>query len=129
MDDVRQRRCRNDQKSDGRGKLTCSPNHRRTRCLTPLTRPIPKEALPVVELLRKDVPRPSELPQITWGLCKLRFSNDCSAMGLHPESFGGDPYDQITFSLSVSYKEIKAFRRWWDEQTDPQAAVDAVWTV
>ena len=89
----------------------------------PLTRPIPPEAMPVVERIRREVPRPERLP---WpdddndGL--LRFYGQprwplagCTPSGLLPEATSPAPC------------EIGPLDFWWDEQTDPVAATDALW--
>ena len=91
-----------------------------------LTRPIPDAALPVVEILRRDVQRPAILP---FG-APLRFyrfliSGDhgwSCPMGLHPESRGRDEPCAIPFGEAG-----EAFSEWWDEQEDAQAATDAAW--
>jgi len=104
----------------------------------PLTRPIPGEAMSVVEILRRDVPRPKELPMpMVIAACyegvlprplRWRGKGDrlsCYAIGLHPKSTE-QAYSKEDFPLA-SDEEIQAFVHWWDEQTDAHAAVDAVW--
>ena len=94
----------------------------------PLTRQIPSEAQPVVDVLRRDVPRPTKLPRpaVKWGEC-LRWG-PCCAAGLHLRSRKPVPYhawewcdDEITDRCFMS------FWKWHDEQTDPAALVDAIW--
>lgn len=90
-----------------------------------LTRPIPEAAMPVVELLRRDVTRPGLLPVGA----PLRFDGaylrgDASwpcPMGLHPDSHGRDEPCALPFGAAG-----EAFSEWWDEQEDAEAATDAV---
>ena len=89
---------------------------------------IPAEAMPVVEVLRRDVPRPETLPEfrntrLRWGRTSRRFGK--CAMGLHPKAWHDTPMTEDTFPAPES--AVVAFYGWWDSQTDPQAAVDAVW--
>ena len=104
-----------------------------------LTRAIPEGAMPVVEILRRDVPRPGYLPvgnplRFDMVLGKRTslsgrivdgngFGWSCP-MGLHPESHGRDEPCGIPFGEGG-----EAFSEWWDEQEDAKAAVDAVWGV
>jgi len=67
-----------------------------------LTRPIPRAAQKVVEILRRDVERPDKLPHLFWG-CTLGWPNDSTDLSV--ESFGD----------------------WFDEQRDPIATVNAIW--
>ena len=103
----------------------------------PLTRPIPPEAMPVVEVLRRDVPRPAELPKplsyisdgsLRWsverdGVCVL-----CCPEGLHRESSHCIPETRREFAGGkCSSKSVQAFEDWWDEQESAAEAVEAVW--
>ncbi len=102
----------------------------------PLTKPIPKGAMPVVEILRCDVPRPKELPttireakQLRW-LVKHHSTGflGCCPMGLHPQSTMRVPTMRLQFRvLGATKRAIRSFFCWWDTQTDAQAATDAVW--
>ena len=93
----------------------------------PLTRPIPEDAMPVVEIIRREVPRPRELPVSRSNVGDLlRFGTACP-MGLCPKAETPTPAGQDTFGYDVKLHEIWAFFDWWDNESDPQAAVDAVW--
>lgn len=101
--------------------------------------PIPEAALPVVEILRRDVPRPETLPGTLsmkpsgWCRPPLRFINlpGCPCpMGLHPDSITPCPGTEDAFAGGKCfYRSIYEFFHWWDDlgPDDAQAAVDAVW--
>ena len=92
-----------------------------------LTRPIPATAMPVVNLIRKDVPRPDELPKFM-GYSFLHWPGRKCLLGLHPESIIGEPENSSQFAGGkCSDEQVEASWKWWDDQTDAQAAVDAVW--
>ena len=103
-----------------------------------LVNSIPEDAMPVVEIIRRDVPRPTRLPgfSIYFANIKCLRFNGCSCpMGLHknstsytptqPEAFLGD--DLIMEERMRLGEPVESFAHWWDKQTDPKAAVDAVW--
>ena len=96
----------------------------------PLTKPIPKRAMPVIEVLRRDVKRPSE-PPTPWHGCDLRWNKKPHSrcpMGLHPFSRDDVPTEREDFLfVGVHQRHIQAFYLWWDRQTDAAAAVEAVW--
>lgn len=98
-----------------------------------LTKPIPKLAFPVVRAIRKDVPRPNMLPiSVEYRRHErprfLRWNFKCCPMGLHPLSTVGAPIDPSGFPVKgCEMVHILQFVGWWDQQTDAQAAVDAVW--
>lgn len=102
-----------------------------------LTRPVPAEAMPIIELLRRDVRRPQHLPvgnplRFDMALVKRMSISGRGAdvdnmgwscpMGLHPEARGRDEPYGLPFGDAG-----EALGDWWDEQTDAKAAVDAVW--
>lgn len=94
----------------------------------PLNTIMPRTAQKIAEILRRDVPRPTELPRQlggAGGTC-LRWDNGCCPMGLHPDSNSKTPgyVGDIPGSWGVP---PSGFAFWWDDQTDEQAAVDAVW--
>lgn len=100
-----------------------------------LKRPIPTEAMPVVEVLRRDVPRPDALPTprlIVAGSAAtlLRWGGDnCPEqcpMGLHPLARVATPSNQHHFP-PCNDSEITAFYHWFDCETDPEAVMDAIW--
>ena len=85
--------------------------------------PIPQAAMPVVEEIRRLVPRPSGLPApygpYYWtGV--LRFDKRYCPLGLMPDADSPAP-------CAEKGTPEEAFIDWWYEQTDAQAAVDAVW--
>jgi len=88
-------------------------------------KPIPIEAMPVVEVLRRDVPRP-ELPTILW------FCIRCP-MGLHPKSTRGQPMCSRQFAGGeCSDEAVEAFYLWWDILALEEAeatAMDLIWLV
>lgn len=90
-----------------------------------LTRPIPPEAMPVVEEIRSGVPR-AGMPNFGGFAFRFGKSKACP-MGLHPEAKSICPVDYREFGCLCSTEAVIAFGDWWDEQTDAKAAVDAVW--
>jgi len=98
--------------------------------MTKLT--IPVEAMPVVEVLRRDVPRPKELPKsvgwLAWPSC--RWGEKCP-MGLHPSAKRDYPLSSWGFGGMESDENVTHFWRWWDSLTEPQAhkAMDLIWPV
>lgn len=89
---------------------------------------IPAAAMPVVKVLRRDVPRPRTLPEAIYPKCRgLRWDMSCP-MGLHKASSHRTPYRPESFAAGeCSAKAVKAFADWWDRQAEAKAAVDAVW--
>ena len=105
-----------------------------------LTRPIPDDALEVVALLRRDVPRPIELPVMQWAHMPLVNSSQqvlrwsmwqnkwtCCPMGMHPCAKSPVPCSVWSWPVCSSSMAIQVFADWWDEQTDAEAAVQAIW--
>lgn len=99
-------------------------------------RPIPKAAMPVVEVLRRDVPKPVDLPRETTpaaGTMVLRWGNNISQMcpmGLHPGSNHPRPDYSMDFADGAcSERAVYSFWRWWDslKAADAREAVDAIW--
>lgn len=104
----------------------------------PLTRPIPRVALPVVKILRRDVNRPSCLPDLEktrigralrWKILKNpKLLTYCCPMGMHPSAKSSYPVEFRTFPVkTASDSSVLAFANWWDEQEDAVAAVNAIW--
>ena len=99
-----------------------------------LTRKIPEVAMSVVEEIRRNVKKPQTLPlsldqrdgsSLRWGRGKGMFF---CPMGLHPKSDHNIPMASGDFAGGVCSDEaVKAFFMFWDQQSDAQAAVDAVW--
>ena len=96
-----------------------------------LTSPIPKTAMPIVEVLRRDVPRPKELPKFGLGISHvLRWEKSYCPMGLHPHAMSKAPYFHIyDFPAHPKIRAIQTFANWWEKQTDARAAVDVIWTL
>src|SRR5579885_209511 len=96
-------------------------------------KPIPKRAMPVVEVLRRDVERPDSLPVYRSDYRALRWpwvQFVVCPMGLHARSSHFTPYKASEFSGGECKESaIRAFLRWWDEleERDARAAIDAIW--
>ena len=95
--------------------------------------PLPDIAKPVVEVLRRDVPRPAELPVFVRRGVGLRFRRKgtdalCCPMGLHPKAVRADPFYYGDFPECWG-DAIGCFGQWWDNVSldDAQAAIDAIW--
>ena len=102
-----------------------------------LTRPIPLEARPVLKVIRNSSERPAALPgpgdevAMRWIIGRDYYC----PMGLCACAMRGDPVVMLDFIGNdkfgkypdLSDDAVYEFSDWWDEQTDPQAAVDAVW--
>lgn len=108
---------------------------------------IPRAAMPVVKVLRRDVERPGELPCGETDLTGMAWVKhhpkvppecgpvSCCPMGLHPKS--GDPNpewddgdgDETCSVFPAPNIAVKAFARWWDNLKGARAAeaVEAVW--
>lgn len=98
---------------------------------------IPIEAMPVVEVLRRDVPRPTALLIMRSG---PRFECGKCPMGLHPTALNDTPSTRYSFTGGSPLCEMNhltleatspgfAFWQWWDKLTLAQAyeAVDLIW--
>ena len=83
--------------------------------------PIPQEAMPVVEEIRRLVPRPEFLPALN-DANELRFVGSFCPLGLLPNATRRAPWPP---KGTPQY----FFVDWWDSlrAEDAQAAVDAVW--
>ena len=98
-----------------------------------MTLRIPAAARPVVEIIRREVKRPSRPPSrvASWeneNCFVLRWHGGCP-IGLHPDSFSEAP-GTVLNAARVFRKHEEAFHsfiKWWDAQTDARAAMDAVW--
>lgn len=96
-----------------------------------LTKPIPKAAMQIVEILRRDVPRPEEVPclEVILGYRVLRWGKGgCCPLGVHPKATIPTPEDRESFPVKgATTRAIISFYRWWDRETDGLAAMDAIW--
>ena len=99
-------------------------------------KPIPTEAMPVVEVLRRDVPRPKTLPiflseddprpALRW----LRNELATCPMGLHRKSWSPTPLSGAVFADNCcTGEQVCAFYLWWDVLPVKHAeeAVSAIW--
>ena len=102
-------------------------------------KPIPEDAMPIVERLRQESKRPSGLPRLSMGgilrwkkgkgcarylLCPLGFIPEIAKCGLTaPSSETAAKYGHLPLLATVR------FVWWWDSlgQEDAKAAVDAIW--
>jgi hypothetical protein len=107
-------------------------------------KPLPKAAMPVVKVLRRDVPRPKTLPFVTYpvathscprwdrrvAFCNVYIKEKVCPMGLCSTSKSGTPYVGATFADGVcSDTSVKSFYHWWDalREKDLPKAMDAIW--
>ena len=103
-------------------------------------KPCPPEAMPVVEILRRDVPRPKRLPKIRKipvsivgpDVHRLRWKDCLCPLALHPRLHGHSPMceeAEQAFDSALPARVFFAFMRWWDKLTeaDAKAAVDFIW--
>ena len=94
--------------------------------------PIPAAAYPVVEILRRDVPRPTTLPDTFagWHGQYLRWPlnawQNCCPMGLHRKALHHTPMNRSEFPLCGD-DAVRAYAKWFDGETDPQWVVDQTW--
>jgi len=98
---------------------------------------IPKLAMPIVKILRRDVPRPRTYPRTdssTSGFARWPPSSTSflpisrCPMGFHPLSLSATPATSDSFNVKGCHTiHVKAFFRWWDSQLHPRRAVEAVW--
>jgi hypothetical protein len=94
-----------------------------------LTREVPRAAKPVIDFIRFWVPRPRRLPVPDGGgaLDDLRFYGKCP-LGLLPFASNFTPTEPEDCGMGErDYHAMDEFTCWWDEQTDPEAATEAVW--
>lgn len=106
---------------------------------------MPKEAWPVVQEIRRLVPKPKELPEpedpgdsaepcLGWDRGRGSHELYCP-LGLLPYALEPRPSDQDNFSYEGNFErtchfnmsEAAAFFVWWDSQHDAAAAVEEVW--
>ena len=98
-------------------------------------KPIPKKAMPVVEILRKEIKKPKSLPGFITGIYlrwpRRRNGNwNCCPLGLLKDAPVPDPCTGFwPQSLIGHIAAGKEFIEWWDKLPlkDAQKAVDAIW--
>lgn len=91
----------------------------------------PKEAEAVRRYIRDNVKRPKTLPKLRFGsFVWKRKMGLCCPLGLLRDSKTGCPYSLREFDKPKPFTndEMKAFFEWFDLLTDPQYAVDTVWS-
>lgn len=103
--------------------------------MTPMP-PIPRAAMPVVRILRREVERPKELPRAFPLTGRIGWANLASAtvrrcpMGLRHKSILPTPGDALDAGLPFHMDAaVEAFWTWWDSLKAEHAgqAVDAIW--
>ena len=99
-------------------------------------RKLPEGALPVVEVLRRDVPKPDTLPNFIfrggWLGGRLRWGQalPCCPMGLHKGSACATPMSSSDFAGGCcTGNQVYEFLYWWDDLPEEHAeeAVNAIW--
>ena len=94
---------------------------------------IPRAAMPVVKVLRRDVKKPNKRKLSNYLGCYYfppRFPGHACPMGLHPKSTDRVPISVNQFAGGAcELLAIVRFYRWWDMLTLPEAkkAVDLIW--
>jgi hypothetical protein len=90
---------------------------------------IPAAAMPVVEILRRDVPKPMD-----WDALGLfhRGERRCCPVGLHPQSTSGIPNPAgAAHDIGVSADAAQAFFKWYGgrygDQEHLRSYIDAIW--
>jgi hypothetical protein len=111
-------------------------------------KPIPEEAMPVVEIIRREAEKPTDLPLPVLGMNAfphirehLRWKKDKEyfcPMGLCPKAKRPEPVGPCSFGYEVElflgpkdnyFENTDAFISWWDSllKKDAAEAVDAIW--
>jgi len=87
---------------------------------------IPREAMPVVRLIRERVPRPIRKPELIGTF--LRWKGWDCPLGMLPGAKNHAPDCAEDCGLEAHYdKAVRAFGQWFDNQSDPDATMEAVW--
>lgn len=98
-----------------------------------LTYEIPETAMSVVELIRKDVPKPKheDFKSVTTSVhqrpCLRHEATGCCPLGMLPYATRIAPTTDDHFTKPVLHDAVVGFFFWWDRQDDAEAAVNAVW--
>ena len=101
-------------------------------------KPIPLDAMPVVEIIRREVPRPAELPTRLKETLRWKKNDEYFCpMGLCPKATRPTPSGPFSFGYDESrcpvgdnrFLYTNAFMGWWDRLRleDAAEAVDAIW--
>lgn len=110
---------------------------------------IPDAAMPVVEILRRDVPRPATMPVPRWDDYKIgpasriwKRTRDghpwrCDPMGLHPNSRDASPdtcdkwIDRVCeCETPGQHCSVVEFATWWDSicgELEIREAINLIW--
>ena len=105
---------------------------------------IPKGAWPVIEIIRRDVPRLKTLPTLTLTQNYLRWRKPVRKkwmrhisslstisycpMGLHPKATTPLPIFKYEFPINnLTDEQVRSFAEWWDSQRDPKKAMKALY--
>lgn len=91
----------------------------------------PEEADTVRQYIRDNVERPKRLPEMNGGtLAWSRKKGMCCPLGLLRQANVPCPFAFIHFKTIVPFNNeaFISFLGFWDTQTDPQYAVDTVWS-
>lgn len=94
--------------------------------------PMEPQAVAIARLLSERVKRPSMLPVADWN-GRLRFKdtedNPCYCpLGLLPTATCPAPATKLAAGLLWEVESVRPFWNWWDQQTNAQEAVNAVWS-
>lgn len=81
----------------------------------------------ILEILRRDVPRPTVLPKWDETRDAVCWDEGRCAMGLHPLAKNKAPLFGEGFGNLATDDEVREFGMWFDSFVDPVAAVEAVW--
>jgi len=100
-------------------------------------KPIPKEAMPAVEFLRREVRRPAGPPSSYARFCAEfngsgfgSYAAMCCPFGLHRNASSSIPTPhEAARRHGLSIDAVRSFMIWWDAEAsiDGRAAMDAVW--
>lgn len=96
-------------------------------------KPIPKAAMPIVDYIRKNVPRPDDLPEMHRGALRWLIGDErFCIMGLCPCTRSPQPFTIEQFDptpLGFTQNAITDTLCWWDDiyESDAQAVCDAIW--
>lgn len=105
--------------------------------------PCPPEALPIIEIIRREVPRPGRpnllcYESLRWFASESRsdtvksLNDDCCLLGLRKDAKDGSPINRYLAGLSSQLREsFSSFVNWFDSLREPDIdeMMDFVWPV